>query len=136
MPDPQWDLLQQSLRAHNANGSETDVATSVVVEAGVLVRTLCVSTPLVSRVQAHLKSLAVTTQPFFLVATGEQLCMRRSRSALTAVVVVIVSWVSATASARLLRDRSDTSDACYYCAPALTRSRQATYPVTGPSCPG
>jgi len=39
MPDPQWDLLQQSLRAHNANGSEADVATSVIVEAGVLVRT-------------------------------------------------------------------------------------------------
>ena len=38
MPDPQWDLLQQSLRAHNANGSEADVATSVIVEAGVLVR--------------------------------------------------------------------------------------------------
>ena len=43
MPDPQWDLLQQSLRAHNANGSEADVATSVIVEAGVLVRTACLT---------------------------------------------------------------------------------------------
>ena len=38
MPDAQWDLLQQSLKAHTTNGSEADVATSVVVEAGVLVR--------------------------------------------------------------------------------------------------
>ena len=37
MPQSQWDLLQQSLKAHSPNASE-DVATSVVVEAGVLVR--------------------------------------------------------------------------------------------------
>ena len=41
MPQSQWDLLQQSLKAHSPNGSEADVATSVVVEAGVLVRAFC-----------------------------------------------------------------------------------------------
>lgn len=38
VPDHQWDLLQQSLKEHKEGVVQADVATDVVVEAGLLVR--------------------------------------------------------------------------------------------------